>query len=536
VNEAVHGDAGAGAHRHLQPYGVGGDYIGARRNRRAFRLTVLACLGLTFSLYFAENYLRYGLSEGQYRMALSLEDDSRRAILRNVVMRDRRESDVPSARYVAALAYIEEDDIVLDRYAEAAALAPDDSALLMTYGCKLFQRGEYREARRIFAEAGLKSPRNALPDYLQAAAIAASSTSEEDFRTALALVARTNDSGESVAFPQPVWHESLPRQGYWYARMRREMADLSCAPLYNLKNSILRRVQMEIQEGTVQGLDSWLYQLQMTGRQIAGLGADSTDSIGTSALIAGLKFQLDAIDARQRLREMDAGQADSTLALHREMIQQAMARAVQFESRREEYIEKKQRDALRPVYMALSGALFLAVAGLVFAILNWLFRSDRNSRSLAQSKVAMRIMWVWAGAIGACLLGAALLPGDHRVTGALVGLWPLLLGGICAVAAIYPAFVLPADTEVCKPLLADPGYKDHLLEARRARRRGYLSLAGRYTNIVLGVYLCMLCAGIIGFRVMTGLYPTDIKLLPTGLHGQEQALLQSLHALILHSV
>jgi len=57
---------------------------------------------------------------------------------------------VPTARYVAALAYIEEKDIVLERFAEAVELAPDDGDLLIVYGCKLFQMGEFKEARRIF--------------------------------------------------------------------------------------------------------------------------------------------------------------------------------------------------------------------------------------------------------------------------------------------------------------------------------------------------------------------------------------------------
>jgi len=83
-------------------------------------------------------------------MALSHEDDSQRAILREVVNRDRRDSEVPTARYVAALAYIEEKDIVLERFAEAVELAPDDGDLLIVYGCKLFQMGEFKEARRIF--------------------------------------------------------------------------------------------------------------------------------------------------------------------------------------------------------------------------------------------------------------------------------------------------------------------------------------------------------------------------------------------------
>ncbi len=532
MSEVAKGESPTDAQRHLLPFGVGGDYIGARRARRSFRLMVLACVGLTISLYFAEHYLRYGLSEVQYRMALTLEDDSQRAILRNVVKRDAGESEAPSPRYVAALAYIEEDDLVLERYAEAVDLAPDDGALLIVYGAKLFQMGEFKEARRIFREAGLKSSGNALPDYLQAAAIAASSPSEEDFRTAVALVARTNDSGEPLVFPQPLWHESLPRRGYWYARLRRELADLCCAPLYALENAIVKRVHGELREGSAPDAGAWLYQLQMIGEQLVGEESDAQEQRSTSVLIAGIKLQQDAVALRQQIAEGEKGHPDENLNALATRLSDAMTRVVQFESQRDQSFPRRERGAELPVHMALSGMVFLGFASFLLILLNRIFRTDKNARALRQPSLGMRVMGVWLAALFLCLIWAASGFAEEFGTIIVFWLWIFLLAAIVVMAIIYPAFILPSATTVCSRFLTEPRYNERFSEARRVRRKAYLSLSSRFASIALGLYLCLLCACLVGFRVFTGLYPTDLKFLISGLSLEEFALIQELQSLL----
>ncbi len=517
--------------RHLLPYGVGGDYIGARRFRRAFRLAVLACVGITLSLYISENYLRYGLSETQFRMALSHEDDSQRAILREVVNRDRRDSEVPTARYVAALAYIEEKDIVLERFAEAVELAPDDGDLLIVYGCKLFQMGEFKEARRIFREAGLKSGKNALPDYLLAAAIAASSTSEEDFRTAVALVSRTNDSGNPVLFPQPLWHESLPKDGYWYADLRRKLADLCCAPIYSLKDVVLQRVREEMDGAGGQSLETWLYQLQRFGKKLIGAPLDSTETLNTSVMIVGLKLQQDALNLRVAFQTQHGDAASEELRALQGQLSEAMAQIVRFETQREDSRSKRIGEATLSVWLVFLGMLMLGSAAVMLSILSRIVHTDRNSRAVRQSRTGLRLLACWAGALALCLIWATLGSGIYSQPELIVGLWSSLMVAIVLVAVVYPALLLPREATVCTSLVSEPGYAELLQEARRARRRAYFSLAGRFMTLALGTYICLVCFWVVGFRVLSGLYPTDIKLLVSGLLLEEQSLIQQIQGM-----
>lgn len=533
MSDEARGERQDANNRHLLPYGVGGDYVGARRTRRAFRLMVFACIGFTFSLYFVERYLRYELNEVHYRMALTLEDDSQRAILRNVVRRDAEQHEVPTAKYVEALAYIEEDDLVLERYAEAAKLAPDKGALLIVYGCKLFHHRAYQEARQIFREATLKTSRNALPKYLQAAAIAASSETEDDFRTALALVGRANDSAEAVHFPQPLWHETLPKRGNWYEMLERRLADESCAPLYYLKNVVIKRAEMALDEGDYQAWEGWLLHLQQMGERLLSESARDGESPGTSPAICGLQIQKDALTLRIALRDRRGigGPSQEDLVARKNKVDAAIARVQQFEAERETQITASEGHVARPLRLAANGLLLLGAAVCASWILSRLFRTDKNARTLRQARRGIYVLFGWIAFVALLLFLAGRLdrPGIQIAIGAT---WYVFLTGIVVYALAAPMVILPAPERICQPFLEEADYTERLQEARRRRRRAYCSLSGRYVNIVLGAYVILLSTYFIGFRVISGLYPTDVKLLTSGMELREIVLFNDLYQML----
>lgn len=520
--------------RHLIAYGVGGDYIGARRARRAFRLLVIAVLVFTFSLYFVEKFLRYDLIEVQYRMSLTFEDDSQRAILRNVVRRDALRGTVPTARYVEALANIEEDDVVLERFAEAVKLAPDNGNLLMVYGCKLFQQLQYTESWQIFREANLKTSRNALPKYLQAAALVASSSSEEDFRTALALVGRANDAGEQAAFPQPLWHESLPKAGHWYDTLRRRLADQCCAPLYHFKNLVIRRAQEQAGEGDFQEWDAWLNQLQQMGDRLLGNEDSERENLGTSQAICGLQIQKDALAMRISLREKAGLPPDSALIERQVKVQEAMGVAQRFEVEREQFANAARIQVQRPLRNVATGLFALFAASAFYWLVAALFHTDRNSRARRQTRREFVALLIWGSLLFLILAGiSAGWGGAPAVSAVLSGAWFLLLGLALLVAPIYPALILPSPGSVCAGLTAEPSYSERLAEARACRRRAYLSAAGQFAGRALGVFLISTCLWFVGYRIVAGLYPTDTKLILPGMEAGEMAVIETIRQMLL---
>lgn len=519
--------------RHLLPYGVGGDYVGARRTRRAFRLLVFACVGFTFSLYFVEKYMRYERTEVQYRMSLTLEDDSQRAILRHVVRSDAEKREVPTAKYVEALAYIEEDDLVLERFAEAVKLAPDKGSLWVVYGCKLFQQRHYTEARQILREATLKSARNALPKYLHAAAIAASSETEDDFRTAMALVSRANDSGEAVLFPQPLWHETLPKRGNWYEMLKRRLADESCAPLYYLRNAVLKRASVALDEGDFQTWDGWLLQLQTMGEHLLGERSSDGALPGTSAAICGLQIQKDAVAMRIALRDRRGGGGvpREDLAERAVVVDDAITRVLDFEAERETHVAEAEGHVVRPLLLAANALVLLGLAVCVGWIFSKVIRTDKNARTLRQSQGAMKVFFGWIGLMSILLLlsGIVEMP---ELQNLIASTWYLLVGGIIGFAVLTPLSSLPPIEQLCQPFVAEADYMERLREARRRRRKAHCSLSSRYLNIALGAIVLLLSVYFIGFRVIAGLYPTDIKLLTTGMELREIVLFNDLYQML----
>jgi tetratricopeptide (TPR) repeat protein len=222
-------------------YGFGTDHTGARRQRRAFRLAVFACILFTMVLWFADNYKRYDLLETKYRISLTLHEESAWPVLRQVIKRDREINDPPSAKYLEAMAMVEEPEEVLNRFEQAYELNSNSASLIILYGCSLFQDGQYKEARERFREAAIQPQKNALPRYLEAAALAASISPTEGMSEVMDLIALTNNSGAPIIFPQPLWHASLPKKGVWYAEKHRDIVVRCCAPLYSLKGQIISR-------------------------------------------------------------------------------------------------------------------------------------------------------------------------------------------------------------------------------------------------------------------------------------------------------
>ena len=318
-------------------YGQSGDSVSARRTRHAFRYLVLAMLALTVSLWLAENYLRYPKPELLYRMALKLEPDSARAILRNLVPQEGEEipQDPRLARYLAALAFIEDsklerermgiheeyavDPRIIERYEQAYQADKRSEFILLSYGCALFLDAQYSKARDLFRDArSVSEPPNALASYLEAAARAALGELPEAYN----LVSQANSQENAIVrIPQPLWHPSMPRNGYWYAHMRAEVTDRFLQPMQQLAGSVIKTIQEHDRDWTAppsgqespatatatednsQSLDAlgWLKQIDQMGRRLLVPQKDDTREADLLRAITAIRLQHEAMQTRIKL-------------------------------------------------------------------------------------------------------------------------------------------------------------------------------------------------------------------------------------------
>lgn len=488
-----------------------GDQAGARRSRRTFRFAVMACLALTFALWFSERYLRFDTIESQYRMALTLPNDSARAILRNVVRRDAQRTDVPSPKYVEALAAIEEDDLVLPRYEEAYKLNPSNASLILNFGCRLFLAGQYKEARERFRESGIQPPRNALPRYLEAAALAASAAEDEDLSEALALVARTNNSGDPILFPQPLWHSTLPASGECYSRLRREIADRCCAPLYRFDGLVIRRARTDINAGEIQDWDSWLEKMQEMGERLVGDSASEPPHLGTAQAIAGAHIQWSALRLREQIQEQEHGKPDATLIQKRIKLETALDLLKNFENSRLPRIEEHRRQVQMPLRLAARTLGILFLIYLIFLFLSRALQCRRLYWTTPHTLLAKAVLALGLTVIFCLLMlfGAVTTVSGSFLVSFLNGCWYCVTAGLLCAGLLYSFSTLPRQTEIA------------VIETPKQRRMAAVTMMRRYYGVLFGGYLVALCAWFLLYRILSGLYPVQFPLLVTGLEAEE---------------
>ena len=521
-------------------YGDGGDHVGARRVRRAFRLCVVVCVLFTGMLWFSEYFLRYEGPERLYIAALTHEPESGRVLLQAAIKTDVETRETPTPKYVAALAEREARDDVLATYENAYRLDPNDPMLAIRYGCRLFVHGKFKEARERFREANAQPLRNALPGYLEAAALQWATPDGDDIAGSLALVARTNSGGEKVVFPRPAWAPSaLPQGGAWYTKLRRQALDECCAPLYRYADFVIGRATEDITAGQVQYWDPWLRTLQEMGERLMG-GPD----LSAIPAIAGIQIQLSVITQRNRIREANSGAPSSALLERAVELQTALERLTAFERARDDRIAQDREGCVFPLALALGSALGLGGVFVAVYLVAKFTRVGRKSWTISHLRSAKVVL------LGGCAFFFALLctVGMLQRHGALGGDWKAwltypwvgVLAGLVVFGGIYPSLRLAGPRKAAHaagqagPLPA-ARQVDLLPAARRSRRVAGVSLMRRYYGILLGLFLCAMAAWVVVFRVFVSLYPWQVKLLTTGLAQEEAELVREVLA-FLHAV
>jgi len=507
-------------------YGVRGDQLGARRIRRAFRWCVAACLLSAGGLWFAETYLRSGDAERLYVRALTHEPSSARVLLLQAIKIDAERRESPTPKYTIAMAERAVQDEVLQWYERAYKLDPHNPMLAIRYGNRLFQAGKFKEARERYREAGAQAPKNALPGYLEAAALQWTTHDNTDLAESLALIARANSRGDPVVFPRPAWAGAvLPSGGVVYTRLRREALDECCAPIYRYADHILDRARADIQRGQLQYWDSWLSALQAMGDRLMR-------SPGRSAVsaIAGIEIQLAVLDLRNRIAQSLTESVDTEMTARRLQLQQALGHLKAFELSREEIIRANREAHLYPLKMAALSTAFLTLLYSFVYIVAKIVRVGRRSWTLRHARWAYTAFTFVGGAFFLALWAQAPLENLAANGGQwrewLARSWLAVLLGSVLLGVLYPSLHLPSPRKAIRSM--PQGNADLLPPARRARRVAGVSLMRRYFGILTGIILCTGAVWAVLYRAAVGLYPWQLQLLTTGLANEEAELVRTL--------
>lgn len=520
------------AHTKFPEYGVGGDYPGARRRRRAFILCVLSVVVLTGALWFAENYLQYEHTEMLYRSALTLPIESARPVLIQAIAIDERRNEFPTPKYVGALATRQEGADALETYQRAHALDPGNVSLAIRYGCRLLAHGRVSEASARFQEAAKKAPENALPAFLEAATHFWEGSDPAGLNKSMAILARTNHGAEVVEFPEPLWFPGTPKSGAWYAYLQRRIVDECLAPLYHYSARVIEYADSQLEASKGQYVNTWM----TTIGEMADMLVHKSRPRGTMPVIAGIQFQLDALERMAKVQRVGDGEPDEELAVARANYSRAMERLMEFEQTRDETIESRRQEYTLPLSLVAKGL------GLCFAFycVAWcaamVFREGAADWTLEHSRWGK---WLLAGGnagLLAVLLLIAVFQGSSMPANTWIPVsqytWWTIVGILLVFGLAYPSFVLPAAEEVAKRHGHPETQRELIPLARRYRRHAYVALSRRYYGIVVGLLISTACLWIILYRVANTLYPWQINLLTSGLKADELRAVEAVLSLL----
>lgn len=507
-------------------YGMGGDDAGARRSRRAFMLCVTAVLLFMVGLWFAEEFLQYEHTERLYRSALTLPILSARPMLQAAIKEDALDHEFPSPKYIEALASREDRDSTLQTYERAYQLDPTNSAVAIRYGCRLLAQGQLAEARERFREAAENGPTNALPLYLEATAQTWSIDDRTNLKKSLAMVARTNNRGEKITFPEPLWFPGLPQDGYWYGFLRRRILDECLGPLYGYTDRVIQSVDEELERGRIHYLQTWLKELRVMGERLVS----SSEEGGTGQAVAGMHIQLMALEKEIAVARARSDKNVESLEVRQARLFEAVEVLQKFEERREAQIVEGIKGYYFPLALIFRG---FAVCLFVYSLM-WMVCRGINRKGTVWSLAHFRggMMGLLGGVFVLFLLLAAcavLQRSEISTSTWTVNIsyaWWIVLGGLCVFGVIYPGLFLASATSITQIHVRPEEQREMLAVARRYRLMAYVSLSRRYYGILCGAFLCMSSGWVVLYRVVFAQYPWQKELLTSGLFEEEVAVIR----------
>ncbi len=507
------------------------DFTWARRIRHAFRLIVVLAFVFTFAMWFSESYLRYDTSETQYRMALTLHPAQARPILRTVVRREEAVNEQPPARYVEALAQVEEPHNVLEQYELAYRLNPRNASLIINYGTVLYENEQYEEARERFREAGVNPPRNVLPRYLEAAALAAGLQADADPTDLIALITRANASEDPVLFPEPLWHESLPTHGRRHLELRREIARRMTEPLLDCVDMIIARAKEDMEQGALRDWDNWLENIAIMGVRLMGEGEEDSPPT-TLQLTAALTIQRDAEQLRAALVEKKGGVVPSSLHESLARYDEALKALKTFDGGYHQLLTLQSFRLALPFTLLMEAAFCF----LFFYALGWFLHHLGSG-----GKSARAVPHIWIGKalpvmgmlVMLALLATLMVMHNTRThtpwEAHIPLLWRSMLAALLVVGVAYPPLVAKVGNMFERIRENENGSKEPAsTPGTVARVRQYTGVYGcllrRYMGILIGGLVIVVCLWLLTYRIAYDVYPFQMELIASSV-GMDTATL-----------
>ncbi len=537
INSEKISDISSQPHRDVFPHI---DNIFFDRRKKSFRYLIFSIVILTFYLWFSDRYLRFDLDETKYRVALTLEKESARPIMRNLATKIFSNptllDDTRYYQYLEYLASIEEDDEVIKLYQNIYDIGDINSSFLSNYAIKLYFLAEYNKARELLQEAQNLPPSNSLLGYLESAMIIIPSvTNENIFAEGISIIAKENRSGTPVTFPEPFWHDTLPKYTYSYYVQKSNIMNHYLAPLYKLSSEILNRIERDLNENNFQNAQVWLEELFFMGKKI-GMSINSPDLyLNLPICIFSLKLQKDALTLSDKFSRTLHSNLLEKERKKLSQISNLLEACEKLENMRSFELEKNRANRTKIIGFIFLGILILLIIYLVVKLASYLLsklQSDLLVFYFPDSIYFLCLIWVILLSIPSfyCLYLNKILFEKISlnlfiwsfliISPFLIGLFILRYKKI----SINDSTNLKNNLEILK--LAPP--------KRCYTFRLVIYFTEKLSGILLGYYIVLVCILFLSFRIISSSYPFQLNLTRDPMRIEELNLIKNF-ILFIHS-
>ncbi|HOK09629.1 MAG TPA: hypothetical protein PLT82_10500 [Candidatus Hydrogenedens sp.] len=511
------------------------DVIFFTRRKKAFKYIIASTILLTFCLWFSDRYLRLDLDETKYRIALTLENESARPILRSIAQKYSTNSELKNdsryLQYLEFLASIEEGEEVIKLYDQIYQSSTYNVSFLINYGCRLYLLGKYEQAQRIFKEAEAFTPSNSLIEYLESATIINPLVNDETiFEHGISIIAKNNRSERPIIYPKPFWHPTLPTNTYLFYMRREECINRCISPIYRLSSDILNKINTESKHNKAHHKKTWLEELYLMGEKI-GSAVDINSEYRFFTAMLSLKIKKDVLELYKNVSDQWKSELLNDKLTNLNNISSLLNEFQTFEEKRKLEFEQSKNNRIKLIWLVVSGFLEILILFIILKLISSLLkRFEKPSISFYQfpSLLYLSIL-IWLFLTLLLIFYFSYFENFiHNNYSFISFLWysflslPLISSSVFFINKFFKK----------KESHKTNGHSDYTekhIETRKSTWIRFITyfifFIERISGILLGTYILVICFWFILFRATYHSYPYQINLVPDKLLIDEMNLI-----------
>lgn len=515
---------------------LGNDFVFLARRKKSFRYLITSIIILTICLWFSDRYLRFDLDETKYRVALTLENESARPIMRNIAKKIFSQPDLLDdsryLQYLEFLADIEENDAVIKLYQDIYNLGNINSSFLINYACKLYFLGDYENAQKLLKEAQTLPPGNSLFGYLESAMVINPDVVEEEtFANGLSIIAKENRSKSSVIFPEPFWHSTLPKNTYSYYQRKSDRLNHCLAPLYRVCKDILNKIETDLNENKIHNKQVWLEEVFLMGKKIGN--SIELDDYYPSLIISifSLKTQQDTLNLYSKYSNIIKSNILEKELKKSEQISRLLNEFQKLEEQRKLEFDASRDNRTKILWLVFSGLIVLLVLFLIGKFDSYLLKKSKYQpiyQNQTLTKSILLIVFIWIITIFLMIFYCSYYDSIPLKNSDFMSyLWYFLI--------ILP-FIIGIASAIVKRQHKKVSNDSEDSEDKKETPfiPFFISFMEQIAGILMGIYTIIICIWFVLFRIIYSSYPYQLNLIRDKLGSEELNLIREFFNL-LHS-